>query len=351
MAPGEVATIASSARASTECSSSSATCSATPMTAAQKMSVPSMTTGRLSTSSIRSVTTRWDASGCAREHDGELVTADAAHVVAGPDRRGQPRGHRLQHAVARVPAVIVVHPHELLEVHHHDREPIVVVRGAAPPRLEHVVEEELAPGEPGEGVVGARAEPFVVGPLGLGRDVGDRHRPRGLIEPVERRAPDVQGVGGAIGAAADDVVGLRRERVLEAPVAQVVVVRAEQGRRPHVVEQHAGVPVDHERPEGVQVEELLEGGEGVAALVVGRISHLGGDRRERLGARFGAADIGREVRAGRLRSGLRHGGTPTGATTEATSAAPGTVVTRVVRVVLDFGAAHHVAIGPGSLDL
>ena len=62
------------------------------------------------------------------EHDDELVAAEPAEEVAGPDRLGQPAGDLGQRLVAGALAQPVVHALEVVDVEQHDR-PAPLVRG------------------------------------------------------------------------------------------------------------------------------------------------------------------------------------------------------------------------------
>ena len=57
--------------------------------------------------------------GCTRQHDAELVTAQARNRVTGANRRGQAFGDDAQELVTVAMAERVVHFLEAVEIHHH----------------------------------------------------------------------------------------------------------------------------------------------------------------------------------------------------------------------------------------
>ncbi len=123
------------------------------------------------------------------EEEGELVSAQPRHGVAGPDASEQPLAHRHEQPVAHRMAQALVDVLEAVHVEEEDGEAQVRLALQERHRLPQPVHEQRAVRQPGESVVKRVVEELLLGFLALG-DVGLRsgHPRRLALRVAHRRA-------------------------------------------------------------------------------------------------------------------------------------------------------------------
>ena len=179
-----------------------------------------------------------------RQEDGKLVAAQPCHRVGLPQRRTEPRGDELQHAVAGMMSERVVDLLEAVQVEQQQRQRLALAGGDAR-RLVETIVQERAVGQVGQRVVIRQVDEALFDPAALtpharvaqlALDGGDQALQAAFHQVVVRAGPH-RGDGGVF---AD---GPRHE-----DERQVGVVLAQQGERRGAGEARHGVVGDRDIP-------------------------------------------------------------------------------------------------------
>ena len=187
---------------------------AMPMLASELTGTPATSTSTASVRCTRSSTTRALAGVDAREHEAELVAAEAGERVARPEHLGERRGDVPQVGVAVVVAERVVHFLEAVEVD--DRDPDRFARPARRrDRVRDAVAEQRAVRQAGEEIVQRHV---LVGRGAAPQPAGHRPADPAQRQPQRDQAERDQDLHRAV---------RRRERVRDRRVRQVDLEHAD----------------------------------------------------------------------------------------------------------------------------